>query len=117
MVTRYVIVSTDPADKIIKDGPILWDGVTVLNLPSGQQSMLESNAIAAGYTYPPDDPSVVNVVTLRQRAGAAIAANITYLAIASPTNAQVAAQVRLLTRECTALIRLALSLTDSTDGS
>jgi len=68
---------------------------------------------------------------LRDRAAAALAANVTdqadnatYLAIASPSAAQVAAQVRALTRqsttqarELTAVIRLLLGLLDSTDGT
>lgn len=58
-----------------------------------------------------------NAATLRQRATAALDANTTFLALASPTNAQNAAQVRLLTRECSALIRMALNLLDSTDGT
>ena len=40
------------------------------------------------------------------KASNAIAANVTYLAIASPTNAQVATQVRALTRQTNALMRL-----------
>jgi hypothetical protein len=58
-----------------------------------------------------------NAATLRGLAATALAANATYLAIGSPSAAQVAAQVRLLTRESTALIRLALGLLDSTDGT
>lgn len=50
-----------------------------------------------------------NQRTVEDRARAAITANNTYLAIASPTNAQVVAQVRRLTQECTALIKLALN--------
>lgn len=45
-------------------------------------------------------------LALVAKAGPAIAGNITYLAIASPTNAQVAAQVRALTRQVNAVMRL-----------
>ena len=43
---------------------------------------------------------------LLDKANAALAANATFLAIASPTNAQVLAQTRLLTRQVNARIRL-----------
>jgi len=59
----------------------------------------------------------VNVDVLRDRAGTALATNAAFLAIGSPTNAQVLAQTRVLTRECTALIRLLLNMVDSTDGT
>jgi hypothetical protein len=58
-----------------------------------------------------------NRTTIEQRATAALAANATYLAIASPTNAQNLAQIRLLTRECSGIIRLLLNQLDSTDGT
>lgn len=51
-----------------------------------------------------------NADTLRARATAALAANANYLAIATPSNLQVAGQVRTLTKECNALIRLLLGL-------
>lgn len=57
-------------------------------------------------------PEATNAVALRDRAGAALAANAAFLANASPTNAQVLAQVQRLTRECSALIRVELRMFD-----
>lgn len=59
----------------------------------------------------------INAVTLRNRATQALAANNTYLGIASPTNAQVVTQVGRLTQECSGMIRLLLGLLDDTTGT
>lgn len=67
-------------------------------------------------TVPVDDAEVT-ADTLRGRAQAALTANATYLAIGSPTNAQVGAQVQTLTKECSALIRLLLGQLDSAAGT
>lgn len=56
-----------------------------------------------------------NESTIRDRADSALAANTTFLGIASPTNAQIAAQVKALTRQNNGLIRLVLRRFDSTD--
>ncbi len=54
--------------------------------------------------------------SLRSKAAAALTANNAFLAKPSPTNAEVVAQVKLLTRENNALIRLALSQLDTDDA-
>lgn len=58
-----------------------------------------------------------NAATLTSRAQTALAVNATFLALASPSAAQTLAQVQALTKECSALIRLATSLLDSTSGT
>lgn len=57
----------------------------------------------------------VNETTIRDRANQALATNTTFLAITSPTNAQVSAQVKALTRQNQGLIRLLLQRFDGTD--
>ena len=54
------------------------------------------------------DTAAANEVTIRTQAATALTANATYLAIASPTNAQVVAQVRALTQQTNKLIRLTI---------
>lgn len=66
----------------------------------------------------PMTPTVneANRDALNTKAVAALAANATFLAIASPT-AQVATQAKALTRQMDALIRLVGGQLDSTDGT
>lgn len=58
-----------------------------------------------------------NRATIETKAKAALTANATYLSTAAPTNAEIAAQVKLLTRENNALIKLMLGLLDDTNGT
>lgn len=53
-----------------------------------------------------DNAQRAAVVALLAKAGPALAANTTYLAIASPTNAQALAQTRALTRQVNAMMKL-----------
>ena len=64
-----------------------------------------------------NDTTATNNTSLRDKARTAITGNTTYLALVSPTNAQVVTQMNRLTRQNTALIRLEVSALDSTDGT
>ena len=59
--------------------------------------------------------AISNRLQLEARSAAALTANRAYLAITSPAQAQVVAQVRALTAQNTALIRLLLNDTSGTD--
>jgi hypothetical protein len=63
------------------------------------------------FAWKPGTPQA-NRDDLSSRARQALAANASFLALSSPTNAQVLAQVQRLTRENNALIRLALGAMD-----
>ena len=63
------------------------------------------------------DTTSTNDSSLRQLAKAALDVNGTYLNVANPSNAQVAAQVKALTRQASGLIRLFLQQLDSTAGT
>lgn len=74
----------------------------------GEGNVIESQTVEL-------PPELANYDTLRQRARAALAANRTYLALATPTAAQNTAQVNALTRQVQALIRFTLSDLTGTD--
>lgn len=65
-------------------------------------------------TYTVSDEQV-NDEAIRAAALQALATNRTYAALASPTAAQTAAQVKALSRQNNGLIRLLLGLLDGTD--
>lgn len=58
-----------------------------------------------------------NRTAIEDKAVQALQANADFLAFASPTNVQTLAQVKTLTRECSAVIRLLLRKLDTTDGT
>ena len=59
--------------------------------------------------------AITNAATIRTQAQTAMAGNKIFLALASPTTAQTLAQVKALTRQNQALIRLALKMLDEVD--
>jgi hypothetical protein len=71
---------------------------------------------SVSYVYKTGTPQS-NYLQLQQRAAAALAANATFMAIASPTQAQSVAQVKALTRQVNALLRIQLNaLSDVSDS-
>lgn len=57
----------------------------------------------------------VNRLSILNKANQALADNVAFLALTPPTAAQIAAQVKALTRQNNALIRLVLNRMDSAD--
>ncbi len=54
---------------------------------------------------------------LLTKAANALAGNVAYIALATPTNAQIAAQVKALTRQVDAIIRLVAGRLDDVSGT
>lgn len=88
---------------------MLVDGVPTVTWTARAKTADELAAVA----------QATNAGSLEAKARAALTANGTYLALAAPTNAQTVAQVKALTRQMTALIRLSLrgDLLDTTTGT
>ncbi|MGW5989534.1 hypothetical protein ACWFRT_13545 [Streptomyces anulatus] len=52
----YVAVNADdPTDMVIKLGPLLWDGETAYDPGPQYRLVLEADALAQGYVYPPPE--------------------------------------------------------------
>jgi len=116
-VEKYVIVSTDTTDKVIKDGPLLWDGISRFDVAAGLQLIKVNAAREGGYTRPTPPAAEQNAATLRERITVALPAIAAYPALPAPAAAQTTAQVQRLTRLITALAKLLLDQTDTTDGT
>lgn len=87
-------------------------GITGLGLAEPFETLAERAAREAAA-----QAAGANRRTVEDRARTALTANATYLALGNPTAAQNLAQIRSLTRQCSALIRLALNQLDTTDGT
>lgn len=109
--------STKPAQNRAEEwtptGYTRWDAAGT-QIQARALTTAESTALADQDTVA---TASANDASLRTKASNAIAANDAFLAIASPTNAQVVAHVQRLTRENTALIRLVIGQLDSTNGT
>lgn len=90
---------------------------SVVPLTPEQLAAAEAQRVAAEQAAASQAVLDANATTLRSRAQRALNTNATFLALASPTNAQTLAQVRNLTRETSALIRLLLHQVDDITGT
>lgn len=90
------------------------DGTTVTSHNPAVTKETLASAIAA-HVAPDQTARSANKATIQSRAESALENNRTFLAITSPTNAQIVAQVKALTRQNNALIRLALGRFDAID--
>lgn len=86
-------------------------GAEVVNRPF----TAEENAIADALAV--QDTQNANKQALLQKAAAALTANASFLALASPTTAQAVTQVKALTRQVNALIKLAVNDLANQDGT
>jgi len=116
-VEKYVIVSTDVTDKVIKDGPLLWDGISSLQLGAGLQLIKVTAADQGGYTRRAPSATEQNAATLRDRIGIGLVASAVYAGLSNPTAAQTAVHVRRLSLLTTALAKYMLDQTGDTDGT
>jgi len=82
-----------------------------------QQRALTTQEAAALAAEDAQNTANTNRGTLQARAQTAIANNVTFLGLASPTNAQTLAQVQSLTKQVDALIKLALGLLSDASGT
>lgn len=87
-------------------------------LTAAEQADYDTRLAAAPAIEAARQTTLANYGTLQNRAQRALADNATFLALTPAQQAtQGPAQIVLLTKECTALIRLALNLLDSTAGT
>jgi hypothetical protein len=100
-----------PYEQVSIDGTWLVrvvDGKEVERRPATQQELTVPPP-------PPPDPTEVTRATLTEQALAAMVGNRSFVAIASPSNAQNAAQIKALSRQINGVMRLLLNQLEATD--
>lgn len=91
--------------------------VTLVPLTAEQLAARQAEATAAQQAEATEATRTANGATIGAKLDTALANNATYLALASPTAAQTTAQVKALTRQVSALIRLERRNLDDTAGT
>ena len=97
-------------------------GVCLFSSVAGWSGLYEDDGTLTPAAWASDpifalDVQLGNDASLRSLAIQALASNATYVALAAPSTAQNTAQIKLLTREVSALIRLFLQQLDSLTGT
>lgn len=101
----------DPLEAVVT-GPVA--GVWTITAPDTVNQATLDAAVASEIAY---RLALQNTAALMVKAAAAQVSNATFLALASPTNAQTLAQVKALTRQSNALIKLASADLSNTTGT
>jgi hypothetical protein len=118
---RRIWVAATPITDAVKSAAAAAGAPEIIDVTNGYPRALTAAGISTPGYHEIPAPVVpveeLNRATIEQRAQTALAANETFLALASPSNAQNAAQIKLLTRECQGLIRLAIKALDSLNGT
>lgn len=117
--TVYLLGGFDPA-KPAGNRLEEWDSVAGYTRWSDAGAVLERRALTAEEAAPlaaqeADNVRTTNGDSLRAQASGALAANRSYIALASPTATDTTKQVKALSRQMNALIRLLLGQLDGTD--
>jgi len=111
-VTTTKVINLDQLDRELGRVGLVCrdDGTTrVVGAPDDNVTQAQLQAAVDAHVAVDRD---ANGATLRRRAQNALATNATFLGLASPSNAQNAAQVKALTRQMNGLVRLVVGLLD-----
>ncbi|HET7741056.1 MAG TPA: hypothetical protein VFL67_10445 [Mycobacterium sp.] len=99
------------AQRPVDDATTTYDPVHAFSVDQITQSWVARPKTAAEIAA---DTALTNRATIEAQAATALSTNATFLAIASPTAAQVATQTKALTRQSNGVIRLLLNRLEAT---
>lgn len=119
--TRHVmvvLVSTDPNDKVIKAGPFRQNADAPSEPPEGFMWLSQFQASSQEYSYNFNYQFPSDLTNdLHNKIAKALVKNREFLDLESPTDVDFQQQVRRLTRQVSALIRLQIGALDTIDGT